>query len=141
MANPQSNNKEPLVVLDFDALERTERVIKISGVAHPLLSPEIYGPEVQASFLNSRKMFQQYRDNPTKDNLQALNKSQDEFIRVIVPSLKDYPVEELPDRFKESVVETFFALVAAVDYRTAEQKALEEPAATPASNSSSNNNS
>jgi hypothetical protein len=125
MAN--TPNKEPMVVLDFDSFTRIDRVVKIGGVAHPLLSPEIYGPEVQASFLNSRKLLGQYRDNPSKENLEALNKSQDEFIQVIVPSLKDNPIlKDLPDRFKESVIDTFFGLVAAVDYRTPEQKALEQ---------------
>ena len=67
-------------------------------------------------------MLTKYRENPTKDNLEALNKTQDDFLRVIVPSLKDYPVDKLPDMFKEQVITYFFGQVEAVDYRTPEQK-------------------
>ncbi|MBN9393432.1 MAG: hypothetical protein J0I20_35705 [Chloroflexi bacterium] len=117
-----ANDKKTRVVLDFDAFVRVEDTVKIEGVEHPFLSAEIYGPEIQAEFLNRRNLLTKYRENPTKDNLEALNKTQDDFLRVIVPSLKDYPVDKLPDMFKEQVITYFFGQVEAVDYRTPEQK-------------------
>lgn len=118
--------QETVVVLDYDALVRVNRAVNIKGVKYPFLDPEDYGIEVQAEFIKSRDLMNQMRANPSPENIEAYKKAQDEFVTTVVPGLKNNPVlPSLKEKFKTDLVETFFGFVAAVDYRTPEQKALE----------------
>lgn len=112
-----SEEKNSTLVLDFDALVRVKRTVKIKGVHYELLDPEIYGIEQQTGLLKTRKLFDQLRNNPNKANIEAYTKAQDEFVLMVVPSLKGNPVfNELPYQFKEAIIETFFGLVLALKY-------------------------
>jgi hypothetical protein len=109
--------QDSTVVLDFDALVRVKRTVKIFGVHYEMLSPEVYGIEQQGVLLKTRKSIQEYQANPKPANIQAYQKSQDELIFMIVPGLKDNPVyEEIPYQFKEAIIETFFGLLNDLKY-------------------------
>ncbi len=111
------DKQDSTVVLDFDALVRVKRTVKIFGVHYEMLSPEVYGIEQQSVLLKTRKTIQEYQANPKPSNIEAYKKSQDELIQMIVPALKDNPVyDEIPYQFKEAIIETFFGLVNDLKY-------------------------
>lgn len=109
---------ESITVLDFDAIKREKRNVKIDGVHYPLMDPESFGTEEKAEYRNLRKLQLELGENPTPANIKAEKAQRDKLVKIFVPGLVDNPVFDLlKEPFKEQIIEVFFEALETVDYR------------------------
>lgn len=124
---------EPITVLDFDAVKRETRNIKIAGVHYPMMDPEDYSIEENALFRNAQKLLNELSTNPTPENIKTAKAKRDELVLTFVPGLKDNPIfESLKPQMKEGIINAFFEALAEIDYRPKpETKENEESSPNP----------